>query len=268
MHTLKINGGGTAIKRSDNVNHAIISAISIFILFFAAVVIIIAAVFAFNIRGDFVSALKGEIRPSLSFYVLALVVIFASSIVYTPFSYGVSNYFLNPDQSIFYFFKTPKVLAKAILLDSIKRVIIALERFVVLAVAVVGELVLIRVTLGPKTPDQFLKTAQTLSKNKLFIVLNIVAWSAVIAIFIVIKIRYILCKYALIYRPELSVLKALGMGVCAIRKNVFKTIRFYVKFASIYIFMFLTLGFCFKKSARRSSFSSYAMALVKICNDY
>ena len=213
------------------------------------------AVYMFFKKGEFVSALKGEIRMSPAFYITALSVVFASSIVYAPFSFGVSKYFINAKtksqriKDVFYLFKTPRVLFKAVLADSLKKLVIAAYRIVVLLFAVVFECVLFacvayfRTNAFEKSISDVVKKASYAATSGVFIAVTVVAWAVVLTIFFYIKIKYILCKYALILNPELSALQSIKIGRRAAYGKVNKMIRYYIKYVAIYVFTFFTRGF-------------------------
>ena len=242
-----------------------------------AVAIIIVAIFMFFKKGEFVSAFKGELRMSPVFYITALSVVFASSIVYTPFSFGISKYLINSktkDQKfsdVFYLFKCPRLLFKAIFANTVKKLIIAGYRIVVLLFAVIFECLVFASVLFFKTNNieknisRLVERASDTASSGVFILLTVIAWAVVLVMFLYIKIKYILCKYALILNPELSALASIRIGRRAVNGKIKKTVAFYIKYVAIYIFVFLTLGLSGVKSVKntRDSFSLYAIGLVK-----
>lgn len=243
-------------KRSDNINTAIINGISIAIVFLGAVVIAFLAVAAYYYEGEFVSALKECINPTPRFVVSTVLVVFFTSVLYTPFSYGISTYFLKSKTGkpsvlqIFYLFNNIKLLFKAIAVDTVRRTLTLILRFMVLCVAVAVELFVIAI-IGDVT-------------RTVFIILTVCMWSVVITVFFIIKLKYILCKYVLIANSNCSVADCLLTGSRAIRGKVIQTLRFYLKYLAIYIFSFFTLGFSGAKRVNRDrdSFCTYAVRLV------
>ncbi len=244
------------IKRSDNINNAIINAISVALVFLGAVLIASLAVAAFFYEGEFVSALKGRIKPTPTFIISTVLVLFFSSVLYTPFSYGISMYFLKSKTEktsylqIFYLFKNMRLLLKAVLIDTIRRLITTLIRLIVLGVAVVVEILV-------------LCLFQDVTRV-IFVTVTVFMWSVVITFFFVIKLKFILCKYVFIAKPQSRVLYCISKGRRAIQGKIIETLRFYLKYLAIYIFSFFTLGFSGAKRVNhnRDSFCTYAVRLV------
>ncbi len=247
------------------------------IVFVLAVAIVIVAIFMFFKKGEFVSAFRDELDMSPLFYITALTVVFLSSIVYTPFSFGISKYLINSKTNtqrfadIFYLFSRPRLLLKAVVANSIKKLIIAGYRIVVLLFAVMFECLLFAAVLFFKTNNieksisVLVQKASFAATNGVFIFFTVIAWALVILLFIYVKTKYILCKYALILKPEISALQSIRIGRRAVNKKIFKTVAFYIKYVAIYMFVFLTLGLSGVKSVKntRDSFSLYAIGLVK-----
>ena len=236
-------------NKSNDINTAIIQGISVSIVFVIIVALIIVAMFMFNTKGEFVKALNGEIELSLSFYIGAITVIFVSSILFTPFSFGISNFFINSKSGtahfsqIFYLFKMPRLLFKAIFMNSLKKLIINLYRIIVFIIAVLAECGVFVISIaisGENIFDyehNFLESvSQFITHDTFFIALTIIEWCIVLAVFIVLKMRFILCKYALIRFPALTIIETIRVGEFSIRGRIFKTMLFYIKYVSIYIF--------------------------------
>lgn len=267
------------LNKSNDINTAIIQGISVSIVFVIIVALIIVAMFMFNTKGEFVKALNGEIKLSLSFYIGAITVIFVSSILFTPFSFGISNFFINSKtetahfSQIFYLFKTPRLLFKAIFMNSLKKLIINLYRIIVLIIAVLAECGVFVISIaisGENIFDyehNFLESvSQFITHDTFFIVLTIIEWCVVLAVFIILKMRFILCKYALIRFPALTIIETIRVGKFSIRGRIFKTMLFYIKYVSIYIFTFLTMGLskAVIHNKNRDSFSTYAVRIVEM----
>lgn len=243
-------------KRSDNINTAIINGISIALVFLGAVLIVFFALAAFFYEGEFVSALSERIKPSPRFIITTIVVLFFSSVLYTPFSYGISMYFFKSKTGktsllqIFYLFKDIRLLLKAVLTDTVRRLAATFLRLMLLCAAVAVELAVLCL---------FKDVTRTV-----FVVVTVFMWSVVITLFFVIKLKFILCKYVLIANPESSVVGCISKGRRAIRGKMIQTLRFYLKYLAIYIFSFFTLGLSGAKRVNRyrDSFCTYAVRLV------
>ncbi len=243
-------------KRSDNVNTAIIKIITTALCIAIVAAIVVLAVFAFVYEGEFVSALSLRIKPTPRFIVTTVLVLFFSSVLYTPFSYGISMYFLKSKTTkstiltCFYLFKNKRLLVKAILVDTLRRVITTFLRACVLVIAVVLELLLLGLFKDVT--------------RSVFVSVTVVMWCFVIVTFFIIKLKFILCKYALIANPQAKVVDCIKIGTRAINKKIVVTLRFYLKYLAIYIFMFFTIGFSRARRINRSrdSFCTYAVGLV------
>lgn len=239
------------IKRSDNVNAAIINAISCAVVFVAATLIIIGGIIYYNKNGDFLSS------PDTTVIGGAAAVLFASSIIYTPFSYGISYFFLRSKSGgarfldIFYLFKNPRTLLIAIICDTLRRLIITLIRTLILLGGALIELVMLLSGLD----------------GSLLIIIHVTTWSGILVLMFLVKIRFILCKYTLICYPKSSIPFVFKRGLLAIKGKGALVIRFYIKYLAVYIFSFVTLGFTRTRLANkhRDSFCTYAVRLVSNC---
>ncbi len=264
---MKTNG------QNDDINVVILRGISVSIVFGLAVLLIIAALFMFNTRGEFVGALNGEIRPSLSFYLYAVAVVFVSSILFTPFSFGISYYFINAQAGrgrflqVFYMFSKPRLMLRAVLMNALKKLILSFWRLLTLIAAVIAEcgVFVISVELAGENifdyeQDFLSHVALFITHDRFFITLTVIEWCVVLVIFIMLNFRFIMCKYALLRYPSLGAVETIRVGVFSIRGKLLKTALFYLKYLSIYIFTFITMG---RAKVRRDSFSGYAVSVVE-----
>ena len=263
--------------KQENINTVIIKGISVSIVFFVSVVIIIAAMFLFSIEGEFLGLLSGRVNLSLTFYISTVAVIIFSSLMFTPFSFGISYYFINSKAGtgsflqIFYLFKRPRLMFKAIAMNTVKKLIINIYKVVTLILAVVAEcgiFVISIVVSGENIFDYennfFESVISFMSNSEFFIILTIIEWALVICTFFYFKIKFIICKYVLIANPAVGPIEAVRIGKFAISGLVFKTVLFYLKYLSIYIFTFITLGLsdAVDKNKTRESFSTYALRVA------
>ena len=267
-----------SISSNNDMSTVMIKGISVIIIFFFIFLIIIVALFMFNTKGEFVKALNGQIKPSLSFYVTTLIVLLVSSVLFTPFSFGISNYFINSKvgtgnfSQVFYLFKNPRLMFKAVIMNTLKNTIINFYRVITLVFALLAEcgVFVISVAISGENifdyEQNFLPSvAQFITHNTFFIILTVIEWCIVLMIFIILKMRYIMCKYALIRFPQLKIIETLRVGEFAIRGKILRTILFYIKYISIYIFTFLTMGLskAVIRNKNRDSFSTYAVRVVE-----
>lgn len=263
--------------KQENINSVIIKGISVSIVFFAVVVIIITAMFLFSIKGEFLGLLSGRVDLSLSFYISTAAVIIFSSIMFTPFSFGISYYFINSKSGtgsffqIFYLFKEPRLFLKAIAMNTLKKIIINIYKVFTLVLAVIAEcgIFVISIVISGENifdyENNFFESVMSfMSNNEFFIILTIIEWALVICTFFYFKIKFIICKYVIIANPAVGPVEAIRIGKYAISGLVFKTVLFYLKYLSIYVFTFITLGLSddVNKNKTRDSFSTYALRVA------
>ena len=87
---------------------------------------------------------------------------------------------------------------------------------------------------------------------------TLVEWVCVIFLLFFIKIKYILCKYALIENCRLGVFEALRVGLFCSRGKLFEIAAFYVKYLALYILLLLRI-----QKKKSVGFSTYAIELVR-----
>ena len=260
--------------RKRDISAVIIKGISVFIVFAAATALVIAALFAFMTRGEFVSTWEQRASLSASLVLTTLGVLFVFSMLFTPFSYGISYYFIGASDGnadiyrMFYLFKQPRLLIKAVTANFVRLLIVNVLRVLTLALAMVCEcgLFVISIALSGENvfdyEDNFLESvAGFVTHDPFFITLTVIEWCAVIAVFVYIYMRYLLCKYALMLEPKLTVWETIRIGEFSIRGRIIKTVAFYVKYLSVYVFTYLTLGL--SGYGPTDSFSSYAIRVTR-----
>lgn len=131
-----------AILESRGILYAIMTVLAFLIL----VLLALGGVFLFNMNGDFYSALQGELNRG--FYLSAALILIFSSVLFTPFSYGISYYFILSAKgearfsALFYLFRAPYLLTKATVVSILKKILIYLERILLLLVAALVEVIL------------------------------------------------------------------------------------------------------------------------------
>ena len=262
----------------SDISTAIIRGIAFAIAFGLLVLLVIAALFMFNTRGEFVKALRGEVKISLSFYLSTLIVIVVSSILFTPFSFGISYYFINSKagtgkfSQVFYLFRRPSLMLRAIAVNTLKKILLNLWRVVILAFAVLAECGVFAISIALSGENIFeyesdflAGAAQYVTHDTFFIALTIAEWCIVLLLLIYCNMRYMMCKYALIRFPQLRVIEAIRVGVFSIRGRVFKTYMFYLGYIAYCIFTFITMGLnaAASKAGSHDTFSTYAVRIVE-----
>lgn len=251
-------------------------AVMLTLLFLLFLGLMIGGFLLFQSKGDFYSALKGELNQALFFSAGFLLIFF--SILYTPLSYGISHYFLLSKKGqarfrdIFFLFKKPKLLLKAVVVSVFRKVLVYLEWLALLLLAAVLEVLLFFLFLLFTGEDlfgvqgnPFVLAADFMLGSPLLIALSILLWSGVLLGLLGIRLRYILCKYVLLSFPDASPRQAIGVGKFAVRGRIISTVFFYLRYAALFILNLFSLGrsSMLDRSAAKISFSVYACGLVK-----
>ncbi|MBQ7935900.1 MAG: hypothetical protein IJ333_06080 [Clostridia bacterium] len=249
---------------------------AVMILLASLVVLVLAlgGAFLFHLNKDFYSALQGELNRG--FYLSAALILIFSSVVYTPFSYGISHYFIRSAQgevrfsALFFLFRHPLLLTKATAVSMIKKLLVYLERLAVLLTAAVLEVGLFLSFLVVTGEDifavegnPFLLAAEFMLRSPWLVGLSIALWSLVLFSIFIIYLRYILCKYVLLEYPDASVWQAVRIGKSAIRGHFFQTLLFYLRYGAFCVLNVLSFGFYARLTRQKHcSFSVYACQLV------
>lgn len=250
----------------------VLLAVMTVLAFLVLVALAIGGVFLFHMNGDFYSALEGELGRG--FYLSAALILIFSSVLFTPFSYGISYYFIRSARDrarfsdLFFLFRTPVLLTKATVVSIFKKVLIYLERLLLLAVAALLEVALFFAFLVVTGEDifavqdnPFRLAADFMMRSPWLIGLSILLWSGVLFGILLINLRYILCKYVLICYPDTSPLQAMRVGRGSIRGRMMQTLFFYLRYGAHCVLMVVTLGFASGTGHR--GFSVYACELVE-----
>lgn len=228
----------------------------------------------FHRNGDFYSALRG--RLDSGFYWSAALLLVFSSVFYTPFSYGISHYFLRSFEGqarfsdLFFLFRAPRLLTKATVLSMIKKGLVYLERLVVLLVGAVIQVALFFISLvitGENVfavqGNPFLLAAQFMGHTPWLMGLSVVLWCGMLCLFFYIYLRYILCKYVLLLYPDVSVFQAIRVGKRALLGHLGATLLFYLGYGAFGVLNLLTMGLYARRARKHTGFSVYAARLVR-----
>lgn len=225
-------------------------------------------------NSEFVSAFEGGIKNS--FYISTLIILIGSSIVYTPISIGVSSYFIMSSfglkprfTQIFYLFKEPVRLFKGIAMNTIKSILLLLQRLFILFVALTVELVIFFITVVMSGENIFIYEKNFLSAaadlmlgSKFFIIMTIIEWAIVILLLLIFKVRFIFCKYAFIRFEDIGVIEAIRIGLISVKGYQVKTLLYYLRYISENILIFCTFGLVHIEN-RTERFSVYAIRMVE-----
>lgn len=249
----------------------ILYAAMVMLTFLAGLALLLGGVYLYNRNKDFYSALQGELNRG--FYLTALLVLLGSSVVYTPFSYGISRYFLLSAEgearfaTLFYLFRFPLMLAKAVGVAVVKKVLIYLERLGILLCAALVEVLLFfcfLVVMGENIfaveGDPFVSAAEFMLRNPALITLSVLLWCGVLLMLFFSYLRYILCKYVLMEYPDVSVFQAVRVGRGALKGHFRATLLFYLRYGASILLYLLSFG---RYRRRFGGFSLYARDLAR-----
>ncbi len=263
-------------KQTAPESRGVLYAIMTLLAFLVLILLVLGGLFLFNINKDFYSAFRGQIHRS--FYLSAALVVIFSSVLYTPFSYGISRYFIlsakgeGEFRAIFFLFRKPLLLSKATVLSVFKKVVVYFERLQLLLAAAVLEVALFFAFLLVTGEDVFSvqgnpfhSAAEFMLRTPWLIGLSILLWSGVLLGILVIHLRYILCKYVLLLYPDAGVLQALRVGRSAIRGHLLKTMLFYLRYGAYCILIAISFGLSARiaRPGKPQSFSVYACGLAE-----
>lgn len=240
------------------------------LVFFAALVACgFGGLYLYHRNRDFYQAFRLRLSPS--FYLSALGILLLSSVLYTPFSYGISYYFLRSFEgqarfsALFFLFCRPLLLLKAIGVSIGKKVCIYLERLWILFVASLMEVLLFFLFLLLKGEDlfgiegdPFILAAEFMVQTPPLIVLSILLWCVVLFMMVLSSVRYVLCKYLLLSVQDAGIVQVLKVGKHAIRGHLLQTLFFYLRYIALMIF-----GFFSNQGLKKEPFSVYAEQLAK-----
>ena len=255
----------------QNINVAVIKTVFAVVCILAVLLLIILALYFYNTKGEFLSA----ISLGYDFYLPVTIITFLFvAFLYTPVSFGISDYFISPENKrsfvkcIFYIYLKPHLFFKLVRVSVLKYIIVLFLRFIVLLIALLIEcavFILCVVLSGENIfvyEHTFLQsTAEFFINNKFLVIFTVIEWALVLFCLFYIKIRYIFCKYVLLCNSYVGAVETIRIGNFVISGNVSRTIIIYIKYISIYIISFVTMGkFTVKNSG---SFSDYAVSTVK-----
>ena len=216
------------------------------------------------------------------FYYRAAIILFFSSLLYTPFSYGISYYYIVSTKrearlkDFFYLFGKPAVFCKAVMMRIVIWAIrgawqIAALLLGVLAQGVVYILTLLRQgenVMNMSVQDLFFRV-ETAVVNRRFILLSVLIWTVFLLTLALLYVRFMFCKYALLAFEELSVSEAIRIGLLATKGRLLFVLRRYVVFIAYYVLIFLSFGFLYfvLRPYREENFSVFARRLVTESRD-
>lgn len=259
-------------KNTDNISFAVLKSTIISAFFVLIIVILLLAVIMYNTKGEFIKTIKQGISLSPAFYISTLFIIVISSLLYAPFSYGISFYFINSASSqgkinqIFYLFRSPVHLLKAVAIHSICRIVVSLMRIFILLLATIAEccIFIISIVLSGQNIFEyetgfFANVMYFITHNRFFIVLTVLEWMVVICFLFYVKIKYIMCKYVFICMPSVGIIEAVKIGRFALDDKTLKTAFVYIECLVTYVVTFVTFG----KIKPVNSFSNYCMFMAR-----
>ncbi len=247
----------------------VLYATMLFLFFLMLLALAVGGLWLLHRNRDFYSAFRMRIHPR--FYLSAGLLLLGSSVLYTPFSYGISHFFILSSQgegrfpALFFMFARPFLLAKAIFVSIFKKVLIYLERLTVLLAAAIAEVALFFLfllftgeDLFSVQGDPFAAAAEFMLRSPALIALSALLWAGVLFMMLISYLRYILCKYVLLSIPEASAFQALKVGRVAIRGHLWHTLAFYLRYGALCVLSFFGVSV-----AGKTPFSTYALRLAE-----
>lgn len=241
----------------------------LFFVFFAAMIVCgIGGLYLYYRNRDFYQAFRLRLSPQ--FYLSAAGILLFTSVLYTPFSYGISYYFLRSFEgkarfsSLFFLFARPSLLLKAVVVSMGKKACIYLERLLILLAASLVEVALFFLFLLFKGEDlfgiegdPFLLAAEFMAHTPPLMVLSILLWCGVLLAMVLSSVRYVLCKYLLLSVQDAGIGQVLKVGRRAIRGHLLQTLFFYLRYV-----VWLLWGVFSNRKSDSQPFSVYADQLA------
>lgn len=247
-------------------------ALILILIFFSILVLLWGGIYFFRQNNNFYDVFHGQLARG--FYLTAIFILLGSSVAYAPFSFGISYYFLNLSEGrarfwdLFFLFRAPLLLFKAIFLSVVKKILIYGERLLILLGAALLEVILFFCFLVVRGEDifavegsPFAAAADFMLRSPWLIGLSVLLWSGVLLMMFLSYLRYILCKYVMLEYEDVSIFQAVRVGRDSIKHHFFATFRFYFKYIATLILKTATLGRVPKGPI--VGFSTYARKLVK-----
>ena len=185
-----------------------------------------------SIRQDPYLSLFERLQPS--FYLDAFFIILASSLLYTPLSYGVLNFAIRKAKGeaayndLFFLLVKPILLIKSVIMRVSIWALRGLYQLFALLVGVVLETMIILLYIACLKKNMlllsFAETSQlieTIEQYSCFRWFSVLLWLSVVIILFISYLQFFLCKYALICFGELSVKEAICIGRASARGRLF-----------------------------------------------
>ncbi|MBQ6823782.1 MAG: hypothetical protein IJP27_03945 [Clostridia bacterium] len=191
--------------------------------FLAVLILTTGGLWLYHANGNFYNALKGQFHRG--FYLSAILLFVFSSVLYTPFSYGISHYFLLAAKKkvgfrdVFFLFRRPILLSKATVVALLKKALVWLERLFLLLFAAILEVLMFFFFLVVDGQDVFSvegpffqRAAEFMLGSPWLIGLSVSLWCGVLLGMVLIWLRYLLCKYVLLCYPDAGILQTIRVG--------------------------------------------------------
>ncbi len=259
------------MQHQHSEDRGVLYAMMVVLGFLAVLGLAIGGLYLYHRTPDFYSALQGRIHRS--FYLSAAALLIFSSVLYTPFSYGISRYFILSARgearfsALFYLFTRPVLLTKATLLSIYKKAFIHLERLLALMMGAMLEvglflsfLLFTGEDLFAVKENPFLLAADFMLRSPWLIALSVILWIGVLFLMLLSYLRYILCKYVLLCVPDAGPWQALRVGRLSLQGRLWHTLFFYLGYGARCVLSILPFG---GRRKPRKSFSVYACELVE-----
>ena len=250
-------------------------ATALVLVFFIVILILLTAVFMVSRGENAYSSLWDRLHPS--FFCQTAVIVILSSLLYTPFSYGISRFFIVGSRrqatlrDLFYLFGKPRVFCKAVLMRVAIWAMRGAWQVAALIAGIAAQGLIYILTLAGQGKNVMNMSVQDLFRqvryavvSQRFVALSVLIWAGFLLTLAFLYVRYMFCKYALLTFETLHVSEAIRIGLLATRGRLFFIMRRYLSFLAYCICIFLSFGLLYRvlKPYREESFSLFARRLV------
>ncbi len=254
-------------------NNLLLRVVMILLLFGVIVALLLVANFVTSLEDNTYLSVFKRLRPS--FYLRTAVILLFSSMVYVPLSYGISYYFIQSRskavgiRDLFYIFYRVPLLLKAVLLRMIMWLTQGVFRLLVLILGLFAEglLWLSRLTQldmwWQYSLRELFEKLSLLPRPTGILWLSFLVWVAVLFVMLMLYVRFMFCKYALLCYNELSSIEAYRVGLCSTKGKMVHILRQLLKIYSYYIIWAVSFGRAkLLQKMDKQTFSDFAVAYV------
>ncbi len=244
---------------------------------FAAVIgILLVANFLVSVDQDPYQTLFERLQPS--FYTRTVLILLISSLLYTPISYGISQFILSGRSEeqrmsdLFFMFSRPILFLKAVTLRVMIWITRGLCQILVLFFGALAETILSfillhnsGVSIWSLSLRQLPEKIMGIMARREYFAYSLFLWCIIILALCYYFVRFLFCKYALLRYNELSPCEAYGIGLCAFTRCGLRIVVFYLQKTAYYFLIIASFGLLRKRMGyfKKESFSAFATQYVE-----